>query len=74
MGDPLIWVLTVAVFVTVFALLRLRAENEALRDELENVRADSDRGEGESSHEPMDPAPAPAPPRGDTDEPEASAP
>ena len=34
MGDPLIWVLTVAVFVTVFALLRLRAENEALRDEL----------------------------------------
>ncbi|BCA63112.1 hypothetical protein HMP09_2346 [Sphingomonas sp. HMP9] len=74
MGDPLIWVLTVAVFVTVFALLRLRAENEALRDELENVRADSELGAGEPSHGPMDPAPAPAPPRGDTDEQEASAP
>jgi hypothetical protein len=34
---PLLIFATFALFIAVFALLRLRAENEALRDELEDA-------------------------------------
>lgn len=43
--DPLLWLATAAVFLATFALLRLRAENEALRDELE-TREERDRAAG----------------------------
>ena len=33
--DPLVWLATAAVFLATFALLRLGAENQTLRDELE---------------------------------------
>jgi len=36
---PLLIFATFALFITVFALLRLRAENEALRDELDEAEA-----------------------------------
>ncbi len=36
---PLLILATFALFIAVFALLRLRAENEALRDELDEARA-----------------------------------
>ncbi len=49
MNDPMLWVATAAIVLTVYALLRLRAENEELRDELDVLRRrlrDADQASG----------------------------
>lgn len=51
--DPLLGLATVAFFIAVFALLRLQAENAALREELDELRErfSADAGQRVSSAE-----------------------
>jgi hypothetical protein len=59
MNDPMLWFATAAIVVTVFALLRLGAENEELRNEVIELRErlkEATRGKREGQMSSFDPS------------------